>query len=293
VDASNQSAQHITPNEGLIPRLPTDLDCLVENMRERVVGQASSHRSEPTMAVATDVVRSRSGPSGAPPSLSRMYPVVATAFPEWLTAIGGVGAFAATARLAYLAKEQMDATSRQADEEAKRLDKQVTASLEQGEAIRESARAQLQPMVFAHADAVRTCPNAAGGERDNEYMLGSGQVGFGYKLANEGTGLGLNIRHGVAIEDKRWEFGEGMRWRALRPGEQQPAADFLDQGVWIRIKPLVVVCDERELPSDWAMRPRYYWTEFENVFGERFGTRNPSDPAQPAGFVRLGGAGPS
>ena len=36
--------------------------------------------------------------------------------------------------------------------------KQIQASIEQGEAIREAARAQLQPMVFAHADQIHSGP---------------------------------------------------------------------------------------------------------------------------------------
>lgn len=216
----------------------------------------------------------------------------AAGWPEWLTAVGGVGAFAATGRLAWLAKRQMDAGEAQSRAEAAAIDKQIAASIEQGEAIREAARAQLQPMVFAHGDNThvrpeRPDPLGLDDDQENEYMLGPGQIGFGYKLANEGTGLALSIRHGVEIAGERFEFGGGMHFRSLRPGEWQPAQDFLDQGNWIRITPLVVVCTNDELPSDWADLPRHYWAEFESVFGERFRTRNPSDPMLPAEFERL------
>jgi hypothetical protein len=213
------------------------------------------------------------------------------------TAIGGVGAFLATARLAYLARKQMTAALDQvtaaqdqvdvmrqaAADDAATVKGQIDASVQQGEAIREAARAQLQPIVFAHGDKTLTWLEGTDKAEDNEYMIGPGQIGFGYKLANEGTGLALNIRHGVDIGGKRLEWGEGKRWRALRAGEWQPAQDFLDQGVWIRIRPFAVVCNLSEV-ADWATQPRHYWAEFDSVFGERFWTRNPSDPTDPAGF---------
>jgi hypothetical protein len=201
-------------------------------------------------------------------------------FPAWLTAIGGVGAFLATVRLAYLAKQQIDAGQRQAASEAERVEKQIAASIKQGEAIREAARAQLQPMVFAHGDQTHIGP-------DDEYRITDGQVGFGYRLKNEGTGLALNIRHGVTVDGQEVEYEEGQ-WRALRPGEAQPAFDYVDPlGHFIRVPPWVVVGDQRRLPSDWSHR--IYWARFENVFGERFVTRNPSDPTQAAEFERLDG----
>ena len=55
----------------------------------------------------------------------------------------------------------------------------------------------------------------------------------------------------------------------------------------IRIPPLVVVRNLSELHEDWAAEPLHYWAEFENVFGERFRTRNPCDPQRPAEFEPL------
>jgi hypothetical protein len=216
------------------------------------------------------------------------------AFTDWLTGVSGTLVFVATAALAKAAYVQMQKLDSQARAEAEAVEKQIKASVEQGEAIREAARAQLQPMVFAHGDVTHTRPEQPDplelddDARENEYALSPGQVGFGYKLANEGTGLALSIRHGVEIAGKRLEFGEGMHFRSLRPGEWQPGQDFLDrQGHWIRIAPLAVVINEAELPEDWATQPRHYWAEFENVFHERFRTRNPSDPLQPAEFERV------
>ena len=72
------------------------------------------------------------------------------AFTDWLTGISGALVFIATGALAVVALLQMQKLSGQAKDEALALDKQITATLEQGEAIREAARAQLQPIVFAH-----------------------------------------------------------------------------------------------------------------------------------------------
>ena len=137
--------------------------------------------------------------------------------------------FVATAVLAGVAVRQMQDARRASAAEAAAVEKQINASIQQGEAIREAARAQLQPMVFAHADAFRTWPPTAAdelrGERQNEYELGPGQIGFGYRLKNEGTGIALNIEHGVEIDGHEIPFEGGMRFRALRPGEAQPEFD--------------------------------------------------------------------
>lgn len=78
-----------------------------------------------------------------------------------LAAIGGVSTFV----LASVAVAQMRHSGRQtaalegqvqvvreaAEKELDALREQIAASIEQGEAVREAARAQLQPIVFAHA----------------------------------------------------------------------------------------------------------------------------------------------
>jgi hypothetical protein len=208
---------------------------------------------------------------------------VFAALTDWLTAIGGLLVFAATALLALLAYKQMNVIRQSSADEATAFKKQIQASIEQGEAIREAARAQLQPMVFAHADQIHSGP-------DDEYMLSDGQMGFGYRLKNEGTGIALNIRHGIEIDGREIEFGEGKRSRALRPGEAQPMFDYLDpQGHFIRITPFAVVCIASNLPPAWPTVSVGYWARFESVFGERFETHNPSDPLQPAEFKRIDG----
>jgi hypothetical protein len=213
-----------------------------------------------------------------------------SSFAAILAAVGGLLVFAATAVLAWLAKKQMDAARAASANETKVLKEQIEASIEQGKAIREAARAQLQPMVFAHADDVRTFPDTAVTTlrpHPNEYQLGPGQTGFGYRLKNEGTGIALNIKHGVEVDGHEIAFEGGMRFRALRPGEAQPAFDYVDPlGHFIREIPWVAVADERELPSSWSSR--VYWAQFDNVFGERFETRNPSDPLQAAEFKQIG-----
>jgi hypothetical protein len=247
------------------------------------------------------------GTSGNGPKAEIVF--ASSTLTDWLTVIGGFLVFAATAALAFLAYRQMQTLGvqskaaqdqvkaaneqvkaandqveimrRASADEAAAMRDQIKASVEHGEATREAARAQLQPIVFAHGDAVNTGP-------DNGYDLGEGEIGFGYRLANEGTGIALNIRHGVEIDGIEFEFGGGMQWRALRPSEAQPAFDFVDaQGDFIHVKPFVVACSESDLPERWRTLPRSYWARFESVFGEKFKTTNPNYPERPASFVRV------
>lgn len=137
-------------------------------------------------------------------------------------------------------------------------------------------------MVFAHADQIDTWtgdePKAAplGWPKLNAYDLAPGQLGFGYGLKNEGAGIALNIEHGVEIDGQELPLNGGDRFRALRPGESQPAPEQY---------PWAVVADQRNIPAEW--KSRVYWARFDNVFGERFETRNPTDPTQPAEFNRI------
>jgi type II secretory pathway pseudopilin PulG len=212
-----------------------------------------------------------------------MHPVVETAasLPDWLTAVGGLLVFAATAWLASVAKTQMNDARTASAAEAALVEKQIAASIKQGEAIEEAARAQLQPMVFAHPGLVDTwspdTPKAVpvGYPKPNPYNLGPGQTGFGYSLENEGTGLALNIEHVIEIEGLELAFGDGMRFVALRPGEAQPVPPH----AW------VVVIREGQLPDAWGSR--VYWARFDNIFNERFETRTSSDPTEAAEFKRI------
>ena len=182
-------------------------------------------------------------------------------------------------------REQVTIMREASADESKAVREQIDASIAQGTAIREAARAQLQPIVFAHA----TQAWVRGPEDPLQLDLSAEQIGFPYYLANEGSGIALNIRHGVEIDGKDEEFGEGMEFRVLRPGETAPILDATT-GRLLQIRPLAVVKAEHELRSGWETRPRRYWARFENVFGERFETRNPSDPQKSATFTRLPGS---
>ena len=208
---------------------------------------------------------------------------LAASLPEWLTAIGGIGAFVATAVLAFLAFKQMKAARDQVDvmresasDQAKTVREQIEASVAQGNAIRQAARAQLQPIVFAHL----TQSHVSG--PDDVLDVAQGQIGFPYYIANEGDGIALNVRHGVEIDGEDMEF-EGGEFRVLRAGETAPPRDPVTYELLFR--PVAIVRAEHELPPAWEVRPRRYWARFENVFGERFETRSPLDPRQSATFM--------
>ena len=109
-----------------------------------------------------------------------------------------------------------------AETELAAVREQIDASVKGNEAVREAARAQLQPMVFAHADAVKTGTHSrrrgrrAAGERVSPRP---GAVGFGYRLKNEGTGIALNIQHGVEIDGHKIPFeGESVPGAPRRRG---------------------------------------------------------------------------
>lgn len=151
----------------------------------------------------------------------------------------------------------------------------VQASIEQGRAVREAARAQNQPIVFAY-----TYGGAVKGP-DEGADIGPGEIGFRYQLINEGTGVALNIRHGVELCGIVREHGDGMEVRSMRPTEKLPGGATADAIAF------TVVFREDELPSSWWREARAYWVCFENVFGETFKTANPSDPNQSAAFMRF------
>jgi hypothetical protein len=138
---------------------------------------------------------------------------------------------------------------------------QIAASVEQNNAVREAARAQVQPIVFANAFGA-----AIRGVRA-EFDAGEGDVTFPYHLSNEGTGVALNVRHGVEIDGADYAFGAGMEFRAVRPGESLPP---LGEGANRQLSQnLSVVVPEHSLPANWSTLSRTYWARFENVFGDR------------------------
>ena len=134
--------------------------------------------------------------------------------------------------------------------------------------------------MFAHAEgAWVTGPN-------DELDLTDGMISFRYHLANEGSGIALNIRSGVAIGDIDYEFGDGLQVRVLRPAETLPPIEP-GTGKLLHLRTFHVAKDEESLPIGWETMPRVYWAKFGNVFGEEFETRNPSDPRQSAVFIRV------
>lgn len=235
-----------------------------------------------------------------------------TATPDWIAAAGSFLAAAAAIVLLFLAyrqmrsmKDQADAMSeqvrlmraeaeegrtRRAEEDSRRgaeqtardvaIRGQIEAVAGIATATRDAARAHLQPVVFAHAlGASLRGPN-------DDLDLAEGIVAFPYYLSNEGTGLAMNIRHGIEIASRRFEFGSGLEIRVLRPGEDLPPRDH-SSGQLVHRRPLIVAQPEDALPPGWAGAARTYWARFENVFGEVFETQNPLDPRQSAAFMRL------
>lgn len=172
-------------------------------------------------------------------------------------------------------KDQVTVIEGVADKELAAMREDVQASIEQGRAVREAARAQNQPIVFAHT--------YGGGIKgpDEGADLGAGEVGFQYTLVNEGTGVALNIRHGVELCGILREHGDGMEVRSMRPAEKLPVARP------VTALAFMVVFREDELPTGWPKEARAYWATFENVFGESFKTANPHDPHQSAAFMRV------
>jgi hypothetical protein len=172
-------------------------------------------------------------------------------------------------------EDQVTAIKDVAEKELAAMREDIQASIEQGRAVREAARAQNQPIVFAH-----TYGGAIKGP-DEGADLGPGEVGFRYRLVNEGTGVALNIRHGVELYGIEREHGGGMEVRSMRPAEKLPPAGRATALAF------TVVFREEELPTSWPNEARAYWASFENVFGESFKTANPHDPHQSAAFMRI------
>lgn len=215
--------------------------------------------------------------------MHHQVPVVLTAsLPDWLTAIGGLLVFAATVALAVVAVYQMKEAERASAGERDLVNRQIAASIAQGAEIRAAARAQLQPVVFAHGDRTLI------GDKEPSEFLTETDVGFTYRLKNEGTGLALNIRHGIDLNGKEYEYIGGMQWRVLNPSEEAPPRSYVTvTGAPVPVEPFMVPVHRDELSEAWAARPRCDWARYENMFGERYETRNPSDPTQSADFRRL------
>jgi hypothetical protein len=189
-----------------------------------------------------------------------------------------IQAAAASEQVAVMRADSEEARRRRAQQD-ERLGQQIAAVGGIADETRAAARAQLQPIVFAHAIGAHVR-----GPNDN-LGISEGQLAFPYFLANEGTGIALNIRHGFELAGTKYEFGGGMEMRVLRAGEESPLRDPAT-GKLVQIRPFAAVVSERVLPADWPNVAPVYWTGFDNVFGERFETRNPSDPRLSASFER-------
>jgi hypothetical protein len=221
----------------------------------------------------------------------KLRPVSIGGLTEWLTALGGLGAFVATVGLAYAAFRQMDKADDQiramrdqariaqeaAREEAAAVARQIAASIAQSEAIRDAARVMVQARVIGHV----TGPTMTG--PDETWSLGVGETAFQYRLVNEGSGPALNIRHGIELGGNEYEWGGGMETRSLGPGEASPPFnDALGSH-----RPLTVVVPTSELPERWAVDGYKIWARFDNALGERYETRNPNDPQRRAEFFQV------
>ena len=153
-----------------------------------------------------------------------------------------------------------------AADELRAVQDQIAASQAQNEAVREAARAQLQPIVFTHAW--------------QGILLRQGEPlpSFRYYLKNEGVGPALDVEHGIRTDEHEYTSGgERTRYRTLSADEAVPAG-FPEAGG--TLAPL-------EVQGPHEQGEVVYWSRFSNVFGERFETRNYWDASKPAEFLPL------
>ena len=190
---------------------------------------------------------------------------------DWLTAIGGVGAFLAAAVLAVSSHRQMKATQKQSD-----------ASLAQAEATREGVAKQTYPLVYAHQW------KAMSWEQEEDAFA------FRYYLSNEGLGPALNVEHGLLIGETEFVFGyeQPLPFKSLQPGEFAPP---LNPSVPDPVPPNSL---ERFVQRDDLYRTgeagvsqplaeTIYFCRYESLFGERWETRTSSLPSKQPDVSRL------
>lgn len=191
--------------------------------------------------------------------------------PDWLTAIGGVGAFLAAVVLAFFGYRQMKATQRQSD-----------ATLEQAQATRDAVAQQTYPLVYAHQWKPMNW------EKEEEAFV------FRYYLSNEGLGPALNVEHGICVGEEEFLYGyeEALLFKSLQPGEFAPPLDpsFPD--------PVPLTCLERvvQMPDLYAtgeaghskrLTEVIYFCRYENLFGDRWETRVSNAPSKAAEVQQL------
>jgi hypothetical protein len=218
-------------------------------------------------------------------SIGTFVLAIATAALVWMTR-GLAGQAEASAEAA---QEQVRVMRAAADADALAIRDQITAATAQSEATQRAARAQLQPIVFARISggARRSSTTGTDVVDGPRTMIGAdladGEIGFPYTLANEGTGIALDVHHGVEIAGADYAFGGGMPLHVLHAGEKVPPPTAHDRPKVV--VPFYVVVNEADLPTGWRTLVRTYWARFENVFGEQFETRVPSNPQQSASFM--------
>jgi hypothetical protein len=201
---------------------------------------------------------------------------------DWLTAIGGAGAFLATVVLAVLAYFQIRAGWAQAREGKEQSDAALAIAREQSAAAlavaretREAAERQWQPRVFVHGWHGGPKP----GDGDN---VAPNEMAVPYYLSNEGTGPAFNVEHGVEVNGKPYTFND-WQWPSMRAGEFIPQLDVNatqpvpSSAIAVGV-PLARWGDGSDL---------VYWSRFENLLGERFEVRNHQDPTRATEFLTL------
>ncbi len=180
---------------------------------------------------------------------------------------------AATAALAVLACVQIRASQKLASEAAGAAMLQATIALQVARETREAAERQWQPRVFAHP-----WPGQIPGTGEKAPLVADDEVPVAYYLANAGTGPGFNIRHGINVNGRLHE--EYGPFPTMGAGvEVPPVHDTV--GLPVGVRPIVVAVKRAE----WVGADIVYWTQFENLLGERFEVRN--HRVRPAEFRRL------
>lgn len=137
---------------------------------------------------------------------------------------------------------------------------------------------QWHPLVYAHEGE----PPGADPDLD-----GDDHIGCFYYLRNDGLGPALNIEHGVEVWGHTWPFGgqQARQFRTIQPGASIPPATSADEAP----DDLIVkhIPENSFYPDDEVPEEVVYWCRYESLFGERWETRNSSDPTKPPEIRRL------
>lgn len=178
----------------------------------------------------------------------------------WLAAVGSLLAALATISLVIFAWRQ------------------IKEMREQLRVTREAEARQWYPLVYAHQG------EPPGPDPDVD---ASEQIGCYYYLRNEGLGPALNIAHGIEVWGRTWAFGgaQERQFRSVQPTASIPPAlpgeETPDEFIVKHIPAAEFYVDD-EVPEEVV-----YWCRYESLFGDRWETRNSSDPGQPPEIKRL------